>query len=49
MVQVMLKRIFRTDNLYVEYHYTNFLTWRESCFEAMFVTDRLYVERQTTT
>jgi len=49
LVQVMFRPIFRTDNKYVECIYTNLITRSESCLQALFVTDGLYVKRQSTT
>ena len=46
-VHVMLRPIMRTDKTYVVYKYTNFIN---SCaiFQALFVSDRLYVKCQNT-
>jgi len=35
MTHVMFEPIFRTDNVYVERQYTNFITFSESCYQAL--------------
>jgi hypothetical protein len=45
----MFKSIFRKGKIYVLCHYTIFIICWESCSNELFVTDRLYADRQTTT
>jgi len=47
--QVMFRPTITTDMKYVECQYTNFIKWGETCFHALFVTDRLYIKAQNTT
>jgi len=44
-VQVMFTLIIRTDKTYVGYKYTNLIT-SSGIFQALIVSDRLYVECQ---
>jgi len=46
-VQVMFRPILRTDKTYVVCKYTNFNT-SSGIFQALFVSDRLYVKSQNT-
>jgi len=45
-VQVMFGAIIRTDKTYVGYKYGNFII-SDGIFQALFVSDRLYVKFQS--
>jgi len=47
IVQVMFRRIIRTDKTYVGCKYTNFIT-SSGIFQALIIFDRLYVDCQNT-
>jgi len=47
--QLLFRPIITTDKKNVECQYTNYITWSETCFDASFVRDRLYIKGQNNT